>query len=72
MVWVHGITDDVAMAQGRAHRSLGLFDNAPGKLHALIGYGQGGDPKTGETRDRFTARRQTVATLKKHLCAAKK
>jgi hypothetical protein len=72
VVLVHGITDDVAIAQGRKHRSLGLFDKAPGKLHALISYGQGGDPKTGETRDRFTARRQTVETLKNHLCAAKK
>jgi hypothetical protein len=69
VVWVHGITDDVALAQGREHRSLGLFENSPEKLHALIGYGQGGDPKTGETQDRLTARRQTVETIRDRLCA---
>jgi len=69
VVWVHGITDDVARAQGREHRSLGLFDNAPENLHALSGYGQGGDPKTGETRDRFTARQDTVERIRNRLCA---
>jgi hypothetical protein len=70
VVWVHGITDDVALAQGQAHTSLGLFDEAPEKLHALIGYGQGGDPKTGETRSRYTARHETVETFRHQLCAA--
>lgn len=70
VVWVHGITDDVAIAQGQAHKSLGLFDEAPEKLHALIGYGQGGDSKTGETRSRYTARNETVETFRDRLCAA--
>lgn len=70
VLWVHGITDDVALAQGQEHKSLGLFDEAPEKLHALIGYGQGGDPKTGETRSRYTARNQTVETFRDQLCAA--
>jgi hypothetical protein len=69
VVWVHGITDDVALAQGREHGALGLFNNPPENLHALIGYGQGGDPKTGEKQDRFTARRQTVETIRDQLCA---
>jgi hypothetical protein len=70
VVWVHGITDDVAIAQGQAHKSLGLFDDAPENLHALIGYGQGGDPKTGETQSRYTARNETVETFRDQLCAA--
>ena len=70
VVWVHGITDDVAIAQGQAHKSLGLFGEAPEKLHALIGYGQGGDSKTGETRSRYTARNETVETFRDQLCAA--
>jgi hypothetical protein len=69
-LWVHGITDDVAVAQGQEHRSLGLFDQAPERLHALIGYGQGGDPKTGETESRYTARQETAETFRKQLCAA--
>ena len=69
IVWIHGITDDVAMAQGREHTSLGLFHQAPDKLHALIGYGQGGDPKTGETWSRYSARKETVETLRNRLCA---
>ena len=69
VVWVHGITDDVAIAQGLEHKSLGLFDEAPEKLHALIGYGQGGDPKTGETQSRYSARNETVETFRDQLCA---
>jgi hypothetical protein len=70
VLWVHGITDDVAMAQGQEHTSLGLFDEAPDKLHALIGYGQGGDPKTGDTQSRYSARQETVEAFRDQLCAA--
>ena len=70
VLWVHGITDDVAVAQGQEHRSLGLFDEAPDNLQALIGYGQGRDPKTGETRSRYSARQETVETFRDQLCAA--
>lgn len=69
VVWVHGITDDVALAQGQEHKALGLFSGAPESLHALIGYGQGGDPKTGETRDRFSASQGTVEMIRDQLCA---
>lgn len=69
VLWVHGITDDVAMAQGREHQSIGLFHKAPENLHALVGYGQGGDPKTGETRSRLSARSETVNTFCDQLCA---
>jgi hypothetical protein len=70
VLWVHGIADDVAVIQGQEHKSLGLFDQAPETLEALIGYGQGGDPKTGETQSRYTARRKTVETFRDRLCAA--
>lgn len=70
VVWIHGITDDVAIAQGQEHQSLGLFDEAPEKLHALIGYGQGGDPKTGETRSCYSARQETVEIFRDAMCAA--
>lgn len=70
VLWVHGITDDVARAQGQEHRSLGLFDEAPEKLQALIGYGQGGDPKTGDTRSRHSARQETAEAFCDQLCAA--
>ncbi len=69
VVWVHGITDDVAIAQGQEHRSLGLFHEAPEDLHALIGYGQGGNPKTGETQSRYSARNETVEIFRDQLCA---
>jgi hypothetical protein len=69
VVWIHGITDEVAVAQGQEHKSLGLFDDEPQSLDALIGYGQGGDPKTGETGDRFSASRNTVEVIRDQLCA---
>jgi len=67
VIWVHGIADDVAVSQGREHMDLGLFRKSPVELDALIGYGQGGDPKTGDERDRFTARQETVEALRKRL-----
>lgn len=69
VVWVHGITDDVAMAQGQEHKALGLFHEAPENLHALIGYGQGGDPKTGEIRSRYSARNETAEIFRNQLSA---
>jgi hypothetical protein len=70
VLWIHGIADDVAISQGQEHASLGLFDQAPDRLHALIGYGQGGDPKTGDRRSRYSARRETVEGFRDRLCAA--
>ena len=64
IIWVHGIADDVAVSQGQAHSARGLFRKKPTELHALIGYGQGGDPKTGEEQDRYTARQKTVEALR--------
>lgn len=63
VVWLHGIADDVALAQGKEHVALDLFDSSPSSLKALIGYGQGGDPKTGDTSDKFTAGNTTVEKL---------
>ncbi|MFH1153585.1 MAG: hypothetical protein V1793_07205 [Pseudomonadota bacterium] len=60
VLWVHGISDTVALSQAEYHTPQGLFDRVPEDLHALIGYGQGGDPKTGEAQERLSARRATV------------
>lgn len=69
VLWVHGIADDVARTQADEHRALGLFDGAPEELCALIGFGQGGDPKTGEAQSRFSARHETVEAFRDGLCA---
>jgi len=70
VLWLHGIADDVAVTQGQLHIEQGLFDDAPENLHALIGYGQGGDPKTGDLQDRFSARPETVQAFAGYLSAA--
>lgn len=67
VVWVHGIADDVALAMGEAHGALGLLAEEPGALCALMGYGQGGDPKTGQAQPVFTARSETAETLCRQL-----
>jgi len=69
VIWLHGIADDVALAQGKEHRAQDLFDNPPSSLQALIGYGQGGDPKTGDKDDLLTARLSTVERLSNGLTA---
>lgn len=69
IVWVHGIADDKAVSHGREHIDQGLFAGGPEKIDAFIGYGQGGDPKTGDTRDRLTARQETVETFRDQLTA---
>ena len=60
VLWVHGIADDVAASMGQLHSDQGLFDNEPDALHALIGYGQGKDPKAGQDQDHPSARQATV------------
>lgn len=60
VIWLHGIADDVAASQGLLHCELELFKGKSTDLHALIGFGQGGDPKTGEQQDRFSARPATI------------
>jgi hypothetical protein len=67
VIWVHGITDDVALTQGQDHVSKGLFGKEPNEMDALIGYGQGGDPKTGETMDRLSASHKTVVNFRDRL-----
>ena len=67
VVWVHGIADDMAVSHGRTHIDQGLFAGGPEKIDAFIGYGQGADPKAGETRDRPTARQETVETFRDQL-----
>jgi hypothetical protein len=70
VLWVHGITDDKALFQGQYHVDQGVFGKDPSDLDALIGCGQGGDPKTGEARDRPSASRTTVVALCKRLTEA--
>ena len=60
VLWVHGIADDVAFRQAEEHISQGLFSRNPAALHALIGFGQGKDPKKGDPKDRLSAQIQTV------------
>ncbi|MCG7853647.1 MAG: hypothetical protein MIO92_14105, partial [Methanosarcinaceae archaeon] len=67
VIWIHGIADDVAVSQGLLHGEQGLFKGKPDDLHALIGYGQGGDPKTGELQDRLSARPETVEVFANQL-----
>jgi hypothetical protein len=67
VLWVHGIFDHFALDRGKEHMDLGLFPGLPGDLHALIAYGQGGDPKTGNSSSCFSARQQTVDTFLKAL-----
>ena len=67
VLWVHGISDDFAAAQGEDHAALGLLPENSMPLHALIGYGQGGDPKTGDAADRLSARPETVEAFRNQL-----
>lgn len=60
VIWLHGIADDVTLAQGIEHEARGLLGHPPSSLQALIGYGQGGDPKTGDEFDQFTAKDATI------------
>ena len=70
VIWLHGIADDFALTQGREHKALGLFDQPASSLQALIGYGQGGDPKTGDESDMYTAGKTTVDQLCSELTSA--
>jgi len=69
VVWVHGIADDMAVFHGRGHIDQGLFDGGPEQIDAFIGYGQGADPKSGETHDRPTACQETVEMFRDRLTA---
>ena len=69
IIWIHGIADDIAISQGRLHRDQKLFSGEPSNLHGLIGFGQGGDPKTGETQDNFSARQKSVQAFADFLSA---
>jgi hypothetical protein len=67
VLWVHGISDDFAAAQGEDHVALGLLPENAMPLHALIGYGQGGDSKTGVAEDLLSARPETVEAFRNQL-----
>jgi hypothetical protein len=67
VLWMHGLSDVFAAVQARFHIAKGAFDLAPAALDALIAYGQGGDPKTGEAFSRYTARPETAQAFRDHL-----
>jgi hypothetical protein len=69
VLWVHGIADEMAVSHALEHISRGLFRGEPAGLHALIGYGQGQDPKTGEVQDRPSARLETATAFRDRLTA---
>lgn len=70
VLWVHGIAEPVALRQGQEHLDQGLFAGPAETLDALIAYGQGPDPKAGQTADSLTARPETVQRLAGALSAA--
>ena len=69
VLWLHGIADDVAVSQGQLNGEQGLFEGKTSDLHALIGYGQGGDPKSGDQQDRLSAQPATVEAFADRLTA---
>lgn len=67
VLWVHGLSDAFAATQARFHIKKGVFHAAPHDLDALIAFGQGADPKTGETDSRYSAHLEIVETLRDRL-----
>jgi hypothetical protein len=67
VLWVHGLSDVFAAVQARFHIEKGVFKGDPHELDALIAFGQGGDPKTGKTGSRYSARMETVEKLRDQL-----
>lgn len=67
VVWVHGIKNENILKEGREHKRIKAFKKKPSELHALIGYGQGKNPKTGKGTDRFTALEDTVSKFRDKL-----
>jgi len=62
VVWIHGMKNSSAKAQAKNNASQ--FKGNAEALHALIGFGQGDSPKTGEPENRFTASIETVNRFK--------
>jgi len=67
VVWVHGIADNVAVKQGQEHIAADRFSKEPTELHALIGFGQGGDPKSGDAGSNLSAMPGTVTKFRDRL-----
>jgi len=67
VLWVHGIFDHFAIDRGKEHIEQGLFAQSAQDLHALVAYGQGGDPKSGDIQNRFSAAQKTIDTFVEHL-----
>ena len=62
VVWIHGMKNSSAKIEAKNKASR--FEGKADALHALIGFGQGVSPKTGEPKNSFTARKETVNRFK--------
>lgn len=62
VVWIHGMKNSSAKTEAKNNASQ--FKGNAEALHALIGFGQGDSPKTGEPENRFTACKETVNRFK--------
>lgn len=62
VVWIHGMKDSSAKTEAKNKASQ--FKGNANALHALIGFGQGDSPKTGEPENRYTACKETVNRFK--------
>jgi len=62
VVWIHGMKNSSAKTEAKNKASK--FKGRADALHALIGFGQGDSPKTGEPKNSFTARKETANRFK--------
>ena len=77
VVWVHGMSDKSARDEKAEHIKAGKMKKGDGDLHALIGYGQGAqprlkaikEPKDEDKTKRYTADTFTVERFRDELTA---
>jgi len=62
VVWIHGMKNSSAKTEAKNKASQ--FKGNADALHALIGFGQGGSPKTGKPENNFTACKETINRFK--------
>ena len=62
VLWIHGMKN--SSAETEAKNKASRFKEKADALHALIGFGQGDSPKTGDPKNSFTARKETVNRFK--------
>jgi hypothetical protein len=69
VVWIHGLADSSALEEADEVIKSKLFNGKRDELHALIGFGQGHDPHTGQGNSRYTATKQTATKFRDLLCS---